>query len=177
MWDQDQFKAALDFAARAHGPQAVPGSGFPYVVHVVKVATEVLQACTVEPGHDVALAMVVALLHDTVEDCGTSRDELKRTFGEKVARGVLALSKDDRLAKADRMADSLQRIGWESPEIAMVKLGDRITNLEPPPPHWPAEKRRAYLAEARAIHAALGSASPYLAARLAQKMEAYAAFC
>ncbi len=40
-WDQYLFLRALDFAAKAHGPQQVPGSGAPYVVHLAKVASEI----------------------------------------------------------------------------------------------------------------------------------------
>src|SRR4051794_8206536 len=43
-FDRDLFARALDFAARVHGGQKVPGSKFPYVVHVAKVAMEVLAA-------------------------------------------------------------------------------------------------------------------------------------
>jgi hypothetical protein len=39
-FDPDLYERALELAARAHGDQQVPGSGLPYVVHVVKVATE-----------------------------------------------------------------------------------------------------------------------------------------
>ncbi len=177
MWDQDVLKAALDFAARAHGTQQVPGSGFPYVVHVTKVATEVLAACTADPATDATLAVTVALLHDTIEDCSITREELERTFGARVAEGVVAVSKDDALPKADRMADSLRRIAQQPREVAMVKLADRITNLEPPPANWTREKRLAYLAEARVIHSSLAQASAHLAARLERKMEAYAAWC
>lgn len=177
MWDQDALKAALDFAAKAHGSQQVPGSGFPYVVHVTKVATEVLAACAADPVADATLAVTVALLHDTIEDCGTTREELERTFGRRVADGVAALSKDGSVAKADRMRDSLTRIGQQPREVAMVKLADRITNLEPPPANWSKEKRSAYLAEARVIHDSLAHASAALAARLERKMEAYAAWC
>lgn len=177
MWNQDLFKAALDFAARAHGAQQVPGSGFPYVVHVVKVATEVLAACAAEPGHDVDLAMPVALLHDTVEDCGVSAEELTERFGPAVAAAVRALSKDEAVPKAGRMADSLRRIQAQPRAVWLVKLGDRITNLEPPPPHWSPEKRRAYLDEARVIHAALKEASAVLAVRLERKMADYEAWC
>ena len=43
-FDQDRYKKALDFAARVHRDQFVPGSGAPYVVHLVKVAMEVMVA-------------------------------------------------------------------------------------------------------------------------------------
>ena len=56
----------------------------------------------------------------------------------------------------------------------MVKLADRITNLEPPPPAWPAQKVRASRDEARQIVEASGSAHAGLTARFEQKLEAYA---
>jgi (p)ppGpp synthase/HD superfamily hydrolase len=177
MWDQDRFKAALDFAAKAHGDQKVPGSGFPYVVHVVKVATEVLRACYETPGLDQTLAMTCALLHDTVEDAGVTEEALRQAFGAQVAQGVLALTKNDALAKDEKMADSLKRIRAQGREVWAVKLADRITNLEPPPPKWTLEKKRAYLAEAREILEALRGASGPLEKRLEEKIEAYRAYC
>jgi GTP diphosphokinase / guanosine-3',5'-bis(diphosphate) 3'-diphosphatase len=71
------------------------------------------------------------------------------------------------------MADSLRRIKLQPREVWLVKLADRIVNLQPPPEHWQADKIAAYRAEARVILAALGEASPLLAARLAEKIEAY----
>lgn len=177
MWDQDLFKRALDFAARAHGAQQVPGSGFPYVVHVVKVATEVLAAGVHEPDGDDDLALACALLHDVQEDAGVTHDALRAEFGAAVADGVRALTKDDALPKSARMADSLARIRAQPRAVWRVKLADRITNLEPPPPAWSADKRRAYLAEARVILDALRGASAQLEARLARKIAEYEAHC
>jgi (p)ppGpp synthase/HD superfamily hydrolase len=173
-WDQDAFKRALDFAARAHGEQRVPGSGFPYVVHVTKVATEALAACLAEGDCDTRFAIECALLHDVVEDAGVSRAELEASFGPRVASGVSALTKDASLPKAERMADCLRRIQAAPREVALVKLADRITNLEPPPANWDADKRRRYLAEAEVIVTALAPASPFLASRIRAKMAEYA---
>ena len=61
-------------------------------------------------------------------------------------------------------------------EVWVVKLADRITNLDEPPHYWTAEKRRGYQAEARRIHAALAEAHAVLGARLAARIEAYAKF-
>jgi (p)ppGpp synthase/HD superfamily hydrolase len=175
-WDQDFFKRALDFAARAHGTQAVPGSGFPYVVHVTKVATEVLLACQ-DGGLEPNLAMSCALLHDTIEDAGVTALALQAEFGAAVAEGVQALTKNPTLAKAQRMEDSLRRIRHQPREIWAVKLADRITNLEPPPPAWTVEKRRAYLAEAHVILEALRGGSPALEARLLSHAVRYDQYC
>lgn len=175
-WNQDLFKRALDFAAQAHGVQQVPGSGFPYVVHVTKVAAEVLHACH-DSAFDVDLAMVCALLHDTIEDAGVTPARLAAEFGAEVAEGVQALTKNAELPKDLRMRDSLDRIAKSRKEVWLVKLADRITNLEPPPPKWSVDKRRAYLDEAHQILNALRGASPALEVRLEEKAREYARFC
>jgi hypothetical protein len=177
--DPEVHKRASDFAARAHGDQKVPGSGFPYVVHVSKVAMEVLAATEDEPELDRDFAVACALLHDTVEDSEPEdrRDVVARLhtdFGKAVAEGVLALTKDDAIElKSARMADSLARIRRQPREVWVVKLADRITNLEPPPPDWDAAKIGAYLEEARQILKALGSANARLRARFEEKLAEY----
>ena len=174
MWDADAYKRALDFAAKAHGKQEVPGSGFPYVVHLTKVAAEVMRACVEEPSADATLAVTCALLHDSIEDAGVTREQLVAGFGERVADGVDALTKRESVPKEGRMRDSLERIAKAPREIAMVKLADRITNLEPAPPHWSPEKRAAYRSEAEQILEALRGRCAGLEARLAQKISEYA---
>jgi (p)ppGpp synthase/HD superfamily hydrolase len=178
-WSQDLFKRALDFAARAHGDQKVPGSGFPYVVHVTKVASEVLLASVLDPTPDVDtdLAMVCALLHDTLEDTDVVPEALATEFGPAVAAGVQALTKDARLPKAEQMAGSLLRIRQQPRAVWRVKLADRITNLERPPDRWSLEKRQAYRADAQVILVSLRGASSWLEQRIAQKIEEYEAFC
>ena len=173
-FDPDLYVRALRFAAGAHRDQCVPGTQLPYVVHVVSVAAEVIAALRDVDQPD--LAVCCALLHDTVEDTGTTPEAIAAAFGAEVAAGVAALSKDGRLAKADRMADSLRRIRAQPRAVWCVKLADRITNLAPPPVGWTREKCRAYRDEAREIRAVLGEASGLLAARLDAKIEAYAAF-
>lgn len=71
------------------------------------------------------------------------------------------------------MADSLRRIQAEPREVWMVKLADRISNLQPPPAHWTPAKIAAYRVEALAIADTLGAASPHLHARLRAKIADY----
>jgi len=168
----DTWLRALRFAAGAHGDQKTP-FGLPYVVHVTSVCMEVVRALRAEPGRDEELAVACALLHDTLEDTATPAELLEGEFGSAVLAGVRALTKDEAVPKSERMADSLRRILEQPREIAMVKMADRITNLAPPPPHWSAQKISSYREEARSIHGALSGASPLLAARLAQRIEAY----
>ncbi|MEO8843584.1 MAG: HD domain-containing protein [Kofleriaceae bacterium] len=175
MFTVDRYVAALRFAAIKHEGQRMTGGELPYLVHVASVASEVIAA--LEPGLDGDLAVQCALLHDTLEDTPTTFDELAAEFGRAVADGVLALSKiDDSIPKDDRMADSLRRIRLQPREVWIVKLGDRITNLAPPPEQWSSEKRRAYQAEAVVIADALGTASPVMDARIRARIGAYARY-
>lgn len=171
----DLYTRAIQFAARAHRTQRLPGSDLPYVVHTAAVALEVLGAVP-HDALDAALAVPCALLHDTLEDTDTPEAALAAAFGDAVVRGVRALSKDPRLPKAEQMADSLARIACEPREIAAVKLADRINNLQGPPAYWPREKRLAYREEARTIHSALAASAPFLGQRLLAQIERYGDF-
>ena len=178
-WDQELYVKAWNFACAAHHGQFVPGTDVAYVNHVGLVAMEAMAA--IASGEQVAnpdLLVACALLHDTLEDTPTTFAGLVREFGDEVAHGVLALSKNEELpGKEAKMRDSLDRIQKQPFEVWMVKLADRITNLQPPPPHWDAAKIQRYGGEAVLIAETLGKASPYLCRRLRGKIEQYQKYC
>ncbi len=71
------------------------------------------------------------------------------------------------------MNDSLKRIKLLRPEVWAVKLADKITNLQPPPPHWNNERKISYREEAKLIHSELKYGNEFLAKRLERKIEEY----
>jgi (p)ppGpp synthase/HD superfamily hydrolase len=172
-WSQDQYLAAIRFAAEAHNGQTITGTNLPYLLHLNLVAMEVLAALATETTHDGELAIGCALLHDVIEDTHSTYAEVAERFGGAVANGVLALTKDATLPKDQQMADSLKRIQQQPSAVWMVKLADRICNLQPPPKHWSVTKIENYRDEAQLIHEQLGNASPFLAERLCSKIANY----
>ncbi len=58
----------------------------------------------------------------------------------------------------------------------IVKLADRIVNLQKPPYYWTKNKTEQYRDEAIEIHKALGSANEFLSSRLLSKIKAYEQF-
>ncbi|MBD2297158.1 HD domain-containing protein [Nostoc sp. FACHB-190] len=172
-WSQESYIKAYKFAAIAHHNQTIPGSELPYIMHLSFVSMELIAALNVEKVANADLAIQCAVLHDTIEDSGITFEQIKTEFGEAVAKGVLALTKDKSLAKHLQMADSLRRLKQQPPEIWMVKLADRISNLQAPPHYWSQEKITKYREEAIQIYETLKDASPFLAARLAKKIEDY----
>jgi guanosine-3',5'-bis(diphosphate) 3'-pyrophosphohydrolase len=172
---QTAWQQALKFAAAKHAVknQTVPGTNLPYTVHITNVAMEILVAAQHSENFDAVFAVQVALLHDTLEDTETAYDELAAAFSPAIAEAVAALTKNKSLPKPDRMNDSLQRVRKLQKEVWAVKLADRITNLQPPPKHWDAEKIKAYKLEAREILESLRGGNEYLEARLQLKIGEY----
>jgi len=175
IWNQDKYIQAWNYASTIHIGQQVPGTEIPYINHLANVAMEAMTAVALTTYiKNPDLLIQCALLHDSIEDTDCSYAEIKRLFGTGVAEGVLALSKDKKLpSKQEQMLDSLQRIQQQPIEIAMVKLSDRITNLQPPPRHWNSEKIAKYQQEARLILDTLGIANQTLAQRLQTKITNY----
>ncbi|HNR88517.1 MAG TPA: HD domain-containing protein [Spirochaetota bacterium] len=176
MWSGDRVQLAIDFAARVHDGQTVPGRGFAYIVHPLSVCAEVMRSLAREGSDRPDLAVLCAILHDTLEDTAATYQDIVGSFGRNIADGVRALSKDPALPKEARMADSLRRIREQPREVGMVKLADRIVNLQEPPEEWDRPKRAAYRDEAIVIRETLGNCSAHLTARLDEKIRAYEAF-
>lgn len=187
-WSADLCAEAWMFATRKHAGQTyggpTEGVRIDYINHVGSVAMEVMWALAPDgapsegrEAFDPDLAILCALLHDTIEDTDATVGELAGLFGHRVAAGVSALTKDATIADAgERMLDSLARIERQPREVWMVKLADRITNLVHPPWYWSLAKRAAYREEGRLILARLGGADARLAARLQGQIDRYARF-
>lgn len=175
METQSIYQEAIKFATAKHVAQnqTIPGTDLPYVVHLSNVAMEILIAAPHSPDFELDFAIKLALLHDTLEDTSTTFEEIVTAFGLAVAEGVLALTKDVQLPKAEKMQDSLRRIKALQKEVWAVKLADRITNLQVPPGHWNTAKKTEYRNEAIQLLAALKGGNSYLEERLQAKIAAY----
>jgi len=173
---QDIYSKAIIFAAKAHRGQSIPGSEIPYIVHCARVCCEAVSATEERTDLYHELLINCALLHDTLEDTAILYNDILSEFGEDTAKGVLALTKNKSIETSLRMQDSLLRIGKMTPEIAIVKMSDRITNLDPPPAHWDNEKISAYLEESEIIFLHLEGSDKRTAKRLMDKIINYRKF-
>ena len=173
---QSSYQKAISFAAHKHAGQTITGTQLPYLVHVCNVAMEILIASQHSQDFNVIDAVQIALLHDTIEDTDTGYQELRETFSEDIAAGVLALTKNEDLPKEAQMPDSLRRIKALPKEIWAVKLADRITNLQKPPELWNTSKKSLYLNEAVSIATYLEGGNPYLENRIKELIQSYQAY-
>lgn len=136
---------ALDFAARKHRDLKRKGAAAePYINHLTEVARLVAEATD---GDD-ALLIIGALLHDTIEDTKTTREELEREFGQAVAALVAEVTDDKSLPKEERKRLQIETAPHKSRGAQIIKIADKISNLrsiaESPPSDWSAERKRLY---------------------------------
>jgi GTP diphosphokinase / guanosine-3',5'-bis(diphosphate) 3'-diphosphatase len=156
---------AACFAADRHRDQRRKGAdAAPYVNHVLGVARLVAGEAGVANPEVVA----AALLHDTVEDTGTTPAELDRRFGPRVAALVMELTDDKALPKDARKRLQIEHAPAKSQAAKVIGLADKLCNLRDltatAPAGWPASRRQAYFDWAEAVVAGLRGASPALEA-------------
>ena len=93
---------------------------------------------------------MAGLLHDTVEDCGVTKEEIAERFGTRVAGFVAEVTDDKNLPKARRKELQVEHAPHKSKGAATVKLADKISNcrdvLDNPATTWTDERRREYIA-------------------------------
>lgn len=147
------IRSAETFARSAHAGQFRKGAArLPYDTHLAEVADFVTRH-----GGDPA-AVAAAWLHDTVEDTEVSFADLEAKFGAEVTGLVRELTDDKALAKAERKRMQVVHAPGKSPKAALVKLGDKTSNvrsLRLNPPDWPPERVAAYVAWAAQVVGAL----------------------
>ncbi|HAD06899.1 MAG TPA: (p)ppGpp synthetase [Anaerolineaceae bacterium] len=99
--DREMVMRAYRFAEAAHQGQK-RASGEPYVSHCLAVAA-ILAEMQVPPA-----VVIAGLLHDTVEDTIVTLDDIRREFGDEVARlvdGVTKLTNLPRVSRGDQHRD------------------------------------------------------------------------
>jgi guanosine-3',5'-bis(diphosphate) 3'-pyrophosphohydrolase len=117
---------AAEFAAHRHSGKARKGRGNePYVNHLAEVAN-LLAAAT--EGKDAEL-VAAGWLHDTVEDAGTTAQELDKTFGQRVADLVAEVTDDISLSKDQRRQKQVLEAPTKSPGAKLIKIADKISNI------------------------------------------------
>lgn len=177
----DKLQEAWQLATILHSGQTYgspnEGERIEYINHIGSVVFEVSNAFRHEGMPNEELGILCAVLHDTIEDTEATFESIRSQFGNEVAEGVLALTKNEKLGtKEEQMADSLERIKKQPQEVWTVKMADRICNLYAPPHYWNKEKKERYIEEALLIHSHLKYGNAYLANRLLEKIERYRSF-
>lgn len=152
--NEDLLNRAYVFSMQAHGMQ-LRASGDPYFSHPLEVAgllTDMKMDST---------TIATALLHDTVEDTLATLDDIKKQFGQNVARlvdGVTKLSRIELQNDQAKQAENFRKLVLAMSEdirVLLVKLADRLHNMRTLHYIKDPEKRRRIARETLEIYAPL----------------------
>ncbi len=152
--DEDLLNRAYVFSMKAHGSQ-LRASGDPYFSHPIEVAG-ILTDLNLDDE-----TIVTAILHDTIEDTVATPEDIRRLFGENVARlvdGVTKLSRIEAQTDTERAAENLRRFLLAMSDdirVLLVKLADRLHNMRTLKYLKNPEKRRRIARETMDIYAPL----------------------
>lgn len=118
---------AIGFAAQAHEGQNRKGSRTPYIVHPMEA-----MAIAATMTDDVEV-LAAAALHDVAEDCGVTEAEIRRLFGERVAKMVMF---ETERKEADavgswqkRKLRTINRLRAADRNGLILTLSDKLSNL------------------------------------------------
>ena len=114
---------AVDYAVEAHSGQKRKKSDVPYIYPPLNLACHIL-AMGIREDEIIA----AALLHDVIEDCGKSLEELPvNAETKKIVRLVTHEKVND--ARRDAVMEAYYAAIAENPKAALVKCADRCNNL------------------------------------------------
>ena len=128
---------SIEFASLKHRDQRRKDAiKAPYINHCIRVAS-ILEDIG---GIDDQEILMAAILHDTIEDTGTTAKEIENLFGVRVLKLVEMVSDDKTLSKQMRKDLQVEHAPHVSSDVALVKFADKIANCEDllvsAPPSW-----------------------------------------
>lgn len=143
--DAGLLERAYAFAHEKHEGQK-RRTGEPYIEHPIAVAGILAELGMDDP------TLAAGLLHDVVEDCGVSFEEMAQRFGMEVAQlvdGVTKLKRIDFSSKQEKQAENLRKLFLAMAgdvRVIIIKLADRLHNMRTLSP-FPEQRRREIASE------------------------------
>lgn len=143
---------AINFAADKHrGQSRKDAANTPYINHPIALANLLANYAGISDINVIA----AAILHDTVEDTDTTVEDIEEHFGKDIRDIVIEVTDDKSLPSPERKRLQIEHAATISHEAKLVKLADKISNLQDilasPPVKWSLERKREYFDWAKAV--------------------------
>lgn len=153
---------ALRIATEAHHQQ-FRKDGSPFLLHPLGVWQKLMQVELADP-HVLGLALVHDVLEERPLDAAYFEQRIAHELGADAARHVRWLSDKPGRSTERRKQDQLRKLRHAPWPVRVVKLADRLTNLQSgPAPGWGIAKTQAYAEHSLALLDVLGQAHMELA--------------
>lgn len=104
--------------------------GKPYEVHLWMVVDTAKMFIHYIPEDKREVVIAACWLHDTIEDCRVTYNDVKQEFGEEIAELVYALTNEKGRTRKDRANSKYYEGIRDTPLAGFVKICDRIANVK-----------------------------------------------
>jgi len=121
-YTEKHYREARMVSVQAHGNQTYDGI-FPYHKHLDDVV-DVLKRFGFSGKY-----IVAGYLHDIIEDTALSYNKVKKYFGDEVAEMVYCVTDELGRDREEKKRKTLPKTA-SNPDAIILKLGDRIANIE-----------------------------------------------
>jgi (p)ppGpp synthase/HD superfamily hydrolase len=121
---------ALSWAVNKHKETNHLYDGKPYENHLWQVVDVAKMFLHYIPEEDIDMVYAACWLHDTIEDCRVTYNDLKAEFGVEVAEIVYALTNEKGRTRKDRANDKYYEGIGKVRYAPFVKICDRIANVK-----------------------------------------------
>ena len=149
------LRKCYEFAEKMHAG-VKRSSGEPYIIHPLNVAGTLIK---LKMDLD---SIMAGLLHDTVEDCDVSPEDIAKMFGQSVAQIVVGCTKISKIkfkTKEESQAENFRKMVVAMAQdlrVIIVKLSDRMHNMRTLQ-YMTKEKQQAKAQETLDIYVPLAS--------------------
>jgi guanosine-3',5'-bis(diphosphate) 3'-pyrophosphohydrolase len=122
------IRKCYEFAEKMHS-SVKRSSGEPYIIHPLNVAGTLVK---LKMDQD---SIMAGLLHDVVEDCDVSPEDISKMFGQSVAQIVVGCTKISKIkfkTKEESQAENFRKMVVAMAQdlrVIIVKLADRMHNM------------------------------------------------
>jgi guanosine-3',5'-bis(diphosphate) 3'-pyrophosphohydrolase len=153
--DMTILRKCYEFAEKMHS-DVKRSSGEPYIIHPLNVAATLIK---LKMDLD---SIMAGLLHDTVEDCDVSPEDIAKMFGQSVAQIVVGCTKISKIkfkTKEESQAENFRKMVVAMAQdlrVIIVKLADRMHNMRTLQ-YMTKEKQQAKAQETLDIYVPLAS--------------------
>jgi (p)ppGpp synthase/HD superfamily hydrolase len=143
--ETDLLDKAVQFATAKHSFQRRKNKAQdPYITHPLEVMSMLESSGVTDTA-----TLCGAVVHDTIEDTGTTTQELLDTFGQEICSIVLECSDDKTFNKVERKRLQIEHARHVSDKAKLVKLADKLSNISglstDPPANWAPEIITGYV--------------------------------
>lgn len=122
------IETAMNYAIRCHQDTNHTYNGKPYYIHLKMVYDYGCRFASLLPAHQTDIALAACWVHDTIEDCRQTYNDVGNVLGKDIAEIAFALTNEKGRSREERANEKFYAGIKNAPPATFVKICDRLAN-------------------------------------------------